>query len=63
MDSSRRGGGIGTALTRHAISEARAAGCTVLQLTTNRKRIEAQNFYARLGFEHSHAGMKISLEP
>ena len=63
VDSARRGGGIGTALMRHAIAEARAAGCAMLQLTTNRERVKAQNFYARLGFAQSHAGMKISLEP
>ena len=63
VDSARRGGGIGTAMMRHAMTEAQAAGCTVLQLTTNRGRTEAQAFYARLGFTHSHAGMKITLEP
>ena len=63
VDSSRRGGGIGTGLMRHAMAEARAAGCTVLQLTTNRERRAARDFYARLGFARSHAGMKISLEP
>ena len=63
VDSARRGGGIGTAMMRHAMAEARAAGCVVLQLTTNRGRTEAQAFYARLGFTHSHAGMKITLEP
>ncbi len=63
VDSSRRGGGVGTGLMRHAMAEARAAGCTALQLTTNRERTAAQGFYAQLGFSHSHAGMKISLEP
>ena len=63
VDSARRGRGIGAALMRHAMAEARAAGCALLQLTTNRERTEAQSFYARLGFTHSHAGMKISLEP
>ena len=63
VDSTRRGGGIGTALMRHAMAEAQAAGCAVLQLTTNRDRSEAQAFYARLGFVHSHAGMKVLLEP
>ena len=63
VESACRGGGIGAALMRHAMAEARAAGCAVLQLTTNRDRTEAQAFYARLGFVHSHAGMKVSLEP
>lgn len=63
VDSAMRGRGIGAALMRHAMAEARAAGCAVLQLTTNRGRTEAQAFYARLGFTHSHAGMKITLDP
>ena len=63
VDSARRGSGIGAALMRHAMAEARAAGCAMLQLTTRADRTEAQAFYARLGFVHSHAGMKIALEP
>ncbi len=63
VDSARRGGGIGAALMRYAMSEARAAGCGVMQLTTNSSRAEAQRFYARLGFTHSHAGMKALLKP
>jgi len=61
VDSARRGGGIGAALMRHAMEEARAAGCGVMQLTTRTDRTEAQGFYARLGFTHSHAGMKAAL--
>ena len=63
VDSARRGGGIGAALMGHAIQEARLAGCGVMQLTTRTDRTEAQAFYARLGFIHSHAGMKLTLEP
>ena len=61
VDSARRGGGIGAALMRYAMAEARAAGCGMMQLTTNRDRVEAQRFYERLGFTHSHAGMKVAL--
>lgn len=61
--SDRRGAGIGEALMRHAMAEARAADCGILQLTTRTDRPEAQRFYARLGFVHSHAGMKITLGP
>lgn len=63
VDSARRGAGIGAALMRHAMVEARAAGCAILQLTTRTDRAEAQRFYARLGFVHSHAGMKVGLGP
>lgn len=61
--SNRRGGGIGEALMRHAMAEARAAGCTILQLTTRTDRPEAHRFYARLGFVHSHTGMKVTVGP
>ena len=63
VDSARRGGGIGAALMQYAMAEVRAAGCGIMQLTTNRDRVEAQKFHARLGFVHSHAGMKVSLQP
>ena len=62
VDSAMRGQGTGAAMMRHAMAEARAARCAVLQLTTNSDRTEAQAFYAGLGFTHSHAGMKITLE-
>ena len=61
VDGSRRGGGIGAVLMRFAMDEARAAGWGVMQLTTRTARTEAQAFYARLGFTHSHAGMKAAL--
>jgi len=61
VDSTRRGGGNGAALMRYAMDEARSAGCGVMQLTTNSGRTEAQAFYARLGFAHSHTGMKAPL--
>ena len=63
VDSAHRGGGIGAALMYHAVAEARVAGCGVMQLTTRTDRMEAQAFYARLGFTHTHAGMKLTLEP
>jgi ribosomal protein S18 acetylase RimI-like enzyme len=61
VDSALRGSGIGAALMRYAMAEAQAAGCGVMQLTTRADRTEAQAFYARLGFVHSHAGMKATL--
>ena len=61
VDSARRGSGIGAAMMRHVMDEARAAGCGVMQLTTRSDRTEARTFYERLGFTHSHAGMKATL--
>lgn len=61
VDSTRRGGGIGAALMRRAMTEARAAGCGLVQLTTRLDRTDARAFYERLGFACSHAGMKAAL--
>lgn len=58
---SRRGQGIGGALMRHAIADACRAGCAMVQLTSNRTRTDAIRFYERLGFTHSHAGLKLAL--
>lgn len=57
----RRGRGLGARLMQEAIREARAAGCGLVQLTTNLSRTEAVRFYRGLGFEQSHAGMKLAL--
>lgn len=56
-----RSHGIGEQMVRWAIDEARAAGCARLQLTSNKKRTRAHDFYRRLGFVASHEGMKLAL--
>jgi ribosomal protein S18 acetylase RimI-like enzyme len=56
-----RGEGIGEQMIRHAIALARSKGCGAVQLTTNKSRQDAKRFYARLGFEASHEGMKLKL--
>jgi GNAT superfamily N-acetyltransferase len=48
-------------MMRHAIDRARAAGCGLVQLTTDRSRTDAHRFYERLGFVPSHVGMKLDL--
>ena len=59
--ASHRGAGVGEALMRHAIEQARAAGCGLVQLTTDKRRPDAHRFYDRLGFVASHEGMKLDL--
>jgi GNAT superfamily N-acetyltransferase len=59
----RRGSGIGEALVRHAIDIARAEGCGLVQLTTDRRREAAHRFYEKLGFVPSHVGMKLKIGP
>ena len=61
VHAAHRGKRIGEALFEAAFNRAREAGCTLVQLTTDRKRADALRFYERLGFEPSHWGMKKSL--
>jgi 8-oxo-dGTP pyrophosphatase MutT (NUDIX family)/ribosomal protein S18 acetylase RimI-like enzyme len=58
---SQRGRGLGEALLLWAVDEARARGCALVQLTTDKSRTDAQRFYERLGFVSSHEGMKLAL--
>jgi 8-oxo-dGTP pyrophosphatase MutT (NUDIX family)/ribosomal protein S18 acetylase RimI-like enzyme len=58
---SQRGRGLGQALLLWAVEEARARGCSVVQLTTDKSRTDARRFYERLGFVSSHEGMKLTL--
>jgi GNAT superfamily N-acetyltransferase len=56
-----RGKGIGSLMVAHARAEARAAGARTLQLSSNKKRVEAHRFYERLDFVRSHEGFKLPL--
>jgi ribosomal protein S18 acetylase RimI-like enzyme len=53
--------GLGTTLTNWAIAESRANGCSLVQLTSDKSRIDAHRFYERLGFVASHEGFKLKL--
>ena len=56
-----RGRGIGEAMVRWAVEEARHRGCALVQLTTDKRRADAHRFYGRLGFTASHEGFKLQL--
>lgn len=56
-----RGRGLGAALIRRLVADARAAGAGVVELTSNKVRRDAHRFYERLGFERSHEGFKLPL--
>ena len=56
-----RGRGIGAAMMRFAIDEARRVGARQVQLMSNATRGDAHRFYERLGFAKSHAGFKMKL--
>ena len=58
-----RGRGLGGALMRWAIDEARRRDCALVQLTSDKRREEAHRFYGRLGFTASHEGFKLRLDP
>jgi GNAT superfamily N-acetyltransferase len=57
-----RGSGLGTALLRWAVDEARRQGCVLVQLTSDSSRADAHRFYERLGFAPSHVGFKLALQ-
>jgi len=61
VSGAHRGKGIGEALFAWAIDQCRERGCTVVQLTSDRQRDDAQRFYERLGFEPSHIGYKLKI--
>ena len=56
--AARRGQGIGATLMSYIEDEARRRGAARMQLTSNRERVRAHEFYERLGFVASHVGMK-----
>ncbi|MDL4813506.1 GNAT family N-acetyltransferase [Actinomadura opuntiae] len=57
-----RGRGLGQTMINWAIDQARARGCRVVQLTTDRQRPDAIRFYQKIGFRPSHMGMKYHLQ-
>jgi GNAT superfamily N-acetyltransferase len=57
-----RGQGIGDALLRYAIEVARADGCKLVQLTSDKRRGRAHMFYERVGFVATHVGFKMELK-
>src|SRR5665213_1815734 len=48
--SARRSQGIGEQLVQWAVAEARGKGCKLVELLTHNTRVDAQRFYAQLGF-------------
>lgn len=56
-----RNRGLGAAMIMWAVDEARRRGCALVQLTTDKSRVDAHRFYSRLGFTASHEGLKLRL--
>lgn len=57
----QRGSGLGTQMVQWAIERCREAGCGLVQLTSNKRRLDAHRFYEKLGFTKSHEGFKLLL--
>ncbi|RYC52720.1 GNAT family N-acetyltransferase [Flagellimonas olearia] len=55
----KRGLGIGKTMFKWAIQRAKERNAHLLQLTTDKKRPKAIQFYEDLGFSASHEGMKM----
>ena len=67
VDSARiagslRGQGLGHQMFADVEARARAAGCSLIQLTMNQIRTESRRFYESLGFTASHFGFKRALD-
>jgi GNAT superfamily N-acetyltransferase len=61
VEGGHQGRGLGTEMMRWAVERCRERGCGMVQLTSNKKRLDAHRFYERLGFTKSHEGFKLYL--
>lgn len=61
IKGSYRGKGVGSQMFRWIIQRAKDRRAHVLQLTTDKQRPEALDFYRKLGFGNSHEGLKLHL--
>lgn len=59
--SAERGAGTGRALFDWAIAQCREHKCGLVQLTTDKTRVDARRFYESVGFVATHEGMKLEL--
>ena len=56
-----RGQGFGEKIFEYAIKQARNKGCNMVQLTSDKLRLDAIRFYEKLGFKATHEGFKLPL--
>lgn len=57
-----RGQGIGKALVHYAMSLFREAGCTTVEVTSNKRRADAHAFYRSLDFEEPSLYFRRTLD-
>ena len=56
-----RNKGYGSDLIRKGIEIAKLNKCELIQLTSNKKRLKAINFYKKLGFLSTHKSFKLDI--
>lgn len=56
-----RGLGIGALMIGHALAFAEENGVGLIELSSNKSRVDAHRFYRNLGFDQSHEGFKKQL--
>lgn len=61
VKNTHRSRGIGQVLFEEAVRLAKEYGCGLVQLTTDKSRTDAHDFYKKLGFKVTHEGMKLDL--
>ncbi|MCQ9616101.1 GNAT family N-acetyltransferase [Paenalcaligenes niemegkensis] len=61
VSSQHRGKRIGHQFFEYAVGLARDAGCSLVQLNSDKQRTDAVRFYESLGFIASHEGLKLML--
>ena len=54
-----RGKGIGKKILEYVIQRSKERGCHLIQLTSDKKRPQAIEFYKSCGFVNSHEGFKL----
>lgn len=59
--SKYRGQGIGKRVFEYIVNRAKEKGAYMVQLTSDKKRVDAIRFYEAVGFKASHEGMKMRL--
>jgi hypothetical protein len=52
---------VSAPMIQWAIRESAARECSLVQLTSDKTRVDAHRFYERLGFTATHEGFKMSL--
>jgi ribosomal protein S18 acetylase RimI-like enzyme len=53
--------GLGRRMIEWAIAECRQRQCELVQLTSDKLRLDALRFYEQLGFTASHEGLKLQI--